>query len=453
MTTRSLVLEDELIEVPSRYVEPRVAFQSLEPRRSNNLTLIDGKTFLSATVAGEITPAGAPDVGFFHDDTRFLSRMELRVGGARTTVLSSSAETAFAAQVELTTGSIRMPGSLDLPEHTVHIRREQLLNGDVFFDRLTFENFNQSSVRLTVELELDADFVDVFQVRGCERRVHGHYFRPVLKEKCLAFYYRGLDGLLRKTMVEFAPQPTRMLEHGALWELDLPPLGRSQLQTVVTPFVEGSRSRAGDYDHGSALRARRNAFHEWRDRSTRFHSSNEVFDRALRACVADFHGMRIPEGNEHAIAAGIPWFATLFGRDSILASYQSLCLNPELAMDTLKVLARFQGKEVNDWRDEQPGKIIHEYRTGEMTRSGEMPFGPYYGSVDATPLFLILLGETWNWTGDEALVQELLPVAYRALDWIDRYGDFDGDGLVEYLCRSHRGLANQGWKDSWDANM
>jgi glycogen debranching enzyme len=141
----------------------------------------------------------------------------------------------------------------------------------------------------------------------------------------------------------------------------------------------------------------------------------------------------------------------MFGRDSLIAAYQSLFLNPQLAVETLRVLARFQGTEKNDWRDEEPGKILHEYREGEMTRAGEMPFGPYFGSVDATPLWLILLSETFNWTADEQLVKDMLPHAYRALEWIDRYGDLDGDGFVEYQRRSPRGLANQGWKDSWDA--
>jgi glycogen debranching enzyme len=163
--------------------------------------------------------------------------------------------------------------------------------------------------------------------------------------------------------------------------------------------------------------------------------------------------LQIPEAKERVIAAGIPWFATMFGRDSIIAAYQSLSLNPQLAIETLRTLAHYQGREINDWRDEQPGKILHEYRTGEMTRNGEMPFGPYYGSVDATPLFLILFSETFNWTADEKLVRDLLPAAYRALEWIATYGDLDGDGFVEYIRRSPRGLANQGWKDSWDANM
>jgi glycogen debranching enzyme len=173
----------------------------------------------------------------------------------------------------------------------------------------------------------------------------------------------------------------------------------------------------------------------------------------IETCKGDFHALQIPEAKERVIAAGIPWFATMFGRDSIIAAYQSLMLNPQLAVETLRVLAMHQGKEKNDWRDEEPGKILHEYREGEMTRAGEMPFGPYYGSVDATPLWLILLSETFNWTADEQLVKDMLPHAYRALEWIDLHGDLDGDGFVEYQRRSHKGLANQGWKDSWDAIM
>ena len=171
-----------------------------------------------------------------------------------------------------------------------------------------------------------------------------------------------------------------------------------------------------------------------------------MFDALLKTAVGDFHALQIPDGDQHIIAAGIPWFATIFGRDSIIAAYQSLSLNPQLAVDTLRVLARYQGKEYNDWRDEEPGKILHEYRNGEMTRDGEMPFGPYYGSIDATPLFLILLSETFNWTADEQLVEELLPNAYAALEWIDKYGDLDGDGFVEYQRRSPKGLSTRDGK-------
>jgi len=453
MSTRLSIPEDVLVEESPSHVEPRIAYQALEPRKVNNLTLIDGKTFLSTTVAGDISPAGAPDVGFFHDDTRFISNMELRVMGNRAVVLSSNTEKTFANQVELTTGNIALRDSYDLPENTIHIRREQLLAYDTFFDRITFENFNLVPVSFWLEIHYDADFVDVFQVRGCARSTHGQYYKPVVRERTLAFFYRGLDGVMRQTQIDFAPQPAKIENKVAYWEVNLAPLRQMQVNINITPFVQGEKSRAGNYDQANNLRARREAFAEWEGRSTVFRSSDDEFDAAFRTASGDFHALQIPEGDQHIVAAGIPWFATMFGRDSIIAAYQALSLNPQLAVETLRTLAHYQGKEVNDWLDEQPGKILHEYRTGEMTRNGEMPFGPYYGSVDATPLFLILLSETFNWTADEKLVRDLLPAAYRALEWIATYGDFDGDGFVEYIRRSSRGLANQGWKDSWDANM
>src|SRR5436853_1250941 len=181
--TRKLIpLDDaDLIEIPCPHVEPRIVYQTNEPRKVNNLTLVDGKTFLSTTVSGDINPPGAPDVGFFHDDTRFLSQLELRVGGHRAVVLSSSTEKTFTSQIELTTGNITLRDSFDLPENTIHIRREQLLSSGIFFDSLTFENFNLSPVDFVVEIGFDADFVDVFQVRGCARQRSGHYFQPLVK--------------------------------------------------------------------------------------------------------------------------------------------------------------------------------------------------------------------------------------------------------------------------------
>src|SRR3954462_10539481 len=170
MSAKLLIAHSELVEIPSPYPEPRIAYQAFEPRKVNNLTLMDGKTFLSTTVSGDITPAGAPDVGFFHDDTRFLSSLELKVGGHRTVVLSSSAEKTFASKIELTTGSLAQINSFDLPENTIHVRRQQLLASDVLYDSITFFNFNQSEAELLVEIALEADFVDVFQVRGCARK-------------------------------------------------------------------------------------------------------------------------------------------------------------------------------------------------------------------------------------------------------------------------------------------
>jgi glycogen debranching enzyme len=437
----------------SPHVEPRLAFHHIGPRKVNNLTLIDGKTFLSTTVAGDIHPAGAPDVGFFHLDTRFLSQLEFRIDGHRAIVLSSSTEKTFASQIELTTGNITLRDSFDLPENTVHIRREQLLANEVFFDEFTFENFNFSPVAFSVELIVDCDFVDVFQVRGVARQAHGQYYRPITQDNRLIFSYRGLDETFRQTVIEMHPEPASIENRSGRWEIHLEPSKKIHLGVRITPYQEGRDHRARDFSFANNLRHRREVFRQWESHSTHFESSNAVFDEAIRTATGDFHALLIPDGAQHVIAAGIPWFATLFGRDSIIAAYQTLSLNPQLAVDTLRVLARQQGTEYNDWQDEEPGKILHESREGEMTRCGEMPFGPYYGSIDSTPLWLILLSETYNWTADDKLVRELLPNAYRALEWIDKYGDMDGDGFLEYKRRSPKGLVNEGWKDSWDANM
>ena len=447
------IATNELVEIPSPYVEPRIAFRSQMPRKVDNLTLIDGKTFLSTTVAGDITPSGAPDVGFFHDDTRFLSHLELSVSGHRAVVLSSNTEKTFASQIELTTGSMRLQDSFDIPENTIHIRRQQLLNADVFIDRFGIRNFNRSPLELELELCFDADFVDVFQVRGSARPVHGQYYRPVRRQNCLTFFYRGLDGILRQTRIEMQPRPAELQERKARWRLRLAPLENTQIEIAVTPIVGEQANHPSAYDFPACLRERRRRYSGWESSSTEFSSSETILDTALRTAISDFHALLIQDGEHRILAAGIPWFATIFGRDSIITAYQALLLNPQLAIDTLQVLARYQGREYNDWRDEEPGKILHEYRQGEMTRCGEMPFSPYYGTLDATPLFLILLSETFNWTADEALVRKLLPAAYAALDWIDRYGDLDHDGLLEYQRRSPKGLVNQGWKDSWDYSM
>jgi glycogen debranching enzyme len=457
MSVFGIIHLERLVSIESPYLEPRLAHQAQEPRKVNNLTLIDGKTFLATSVAGDITPEGASDVGFFHEDTRFLSYLEFKIDGQRSVVLSSSTEQSFVSQIELTTGNITLRDSFDLPENTVHIRREQLLASDILFDRYTFENFNRCPVEFTVEVSYGADFVDVFQVRGVARGEHGQYFEPVMESNGLIFSYRGKDQVLRQTVVQMEPPPAEIKSERmcatARWELRLEPLRKSSMEITVTPCVEGKESRAKLYEYEPQLEARRAAFLEFDNASTSFSSSSAVFDHLLRNAMGDFHALRIPDGEEHVIAAGIPWFATIFGRDSIIAAYQTLSLNPRLAKDTLRVLARYQASEVDDWRDAQPGKILHESREGEMTQCGEMPFGPYYGSVDATPLWLVLLSETYNWTSDDALVREMLPHAYRALDWIDNYGDIDGDGFIEYQRRSPRGLVNQGWKDSWDANM
>ena len=216
MNAKLLIPQGQLVEIPAPHVEPRIAFQNAGPRKVNNLTLIDGKTFLSTTLAGDITPAGAPDVGFFHDDTRFLSRLELRVCSQATVVLSSSTEQTFSSQIELTTGQSALRDTYEIPENSVHIRREQLLYADTFYDYLTFENFNFNELELIIELCYEADFMDVFQVRGVARRSLGHYYQPVVQRDALLFHYRGLDEITRDTVIHLSPAPARIADWYAI---------------------------------------------------------------------------------------------------------------------------------------------------------------------------------------------------------------------------------------------
>jgi glycogen debranching enzyme len=486
-TSVLLLKPEDLTPVQKPVSEPRIAAQSGEPRRVNNLTLVDGKTFLACTLAGDIAPPCSTDVGFFYRDTRFLSHYELRVNGHRTVVLSSSTQKNLVSQIDLTTSNIVIRDSLDLPENTVHIRRDQILAGR-FFDRLTLRNFNLQPAELELDIQFDADFADVFQVRGVARRVMGTFYEPVARNTSLSFAYKGRDGNFRQTLIEFDPAPSRLNHESARYNLTLAPGERRQLLISVRPLVNGespdgwephsdfqsaraesanahgdngrsaspaaSGENAAESQYETALQARWQSFRDWESRSTTFESSNDLFDACLHTAASDFFALRIPYGRDgEIIAAGVPWFATIFGRDSLIAGYQSLMLHPHLAKQTLRFLAHHQGQKVDTVRDEEPGKILHEMREGEMTLDGEMPFSPYYGSVDSTPLFIVALSETYNWTGDDALLEELLPAARRAMEWIENYGDLDGDGFVEYSRRSERGLANQGWKDSWDSSL
>ena len=443
----------ELEEVPAPYKDSKLSIHVPVPREVENLTLIDGKTFLSTRLAGDIVPAGATDVGFFHDDTRFLSCLELRVGGRPTMVLSSNTERTFASQIELTTEPIRIRDSFEIPENTIHIRRQQLLKAETMFDRLSLVSFNREDVEVRVELRFDADFVDVFQVRGTTREVSGTYYRPLRTDEGLSLYYLGRDNVLRQTRIKFSPPPAQILEKSAVWDVQLSPLTHSEIEISITPLVGEEQDGRPEFGFSKCLAERRSRFSEWEHSSTHFSSNNGIFNAALATATADYHALQIRDRGKRVLGAGIPWFATLFGRDSVISAYQALALNPNLAIDTLQVLVHYQGRQRNDWQDEDPGKILHEFRQGEMTRCGELPFGPYYGSVDSTPLFLVLLSETYRWTADREVVERLLPAAYAALDWIDTYGDLDSDGFVEWERRSPKGLVNQAWKDSWDAYM
>ncbi len=353
-----------------------------------------------------------------------------------------------------------VPGTdLDLPINTIFIEREFLLGHDRLFDTLTFQNFHHTNVKMTVELLFSADFMDIFQVRGLLRGKSGRYTRPLVADARVRLRYEGLDDRIRFTEIGFTPQPQLLEASHAQWELDLPPHEQVCLiVTVAMAITSFSENGVSSFKEAPAAareeeRQRSRTRHaEWKERCTRVYSDNKIFDSLLETSVEDFFALRIRESQGVAVAAGVPWFAALFGRDSLISSYQTLLLDSDLARDTLRVLASYQGTTENDERDEDPGKILHERRSGEMTATNEVAFGRSYGSVDATPLFLILLHEYFCWTADSELILALKDALKAATRWLLQYGDLDGDGLIEYCRRNPKGLFNQGWKDSGDAN-
>jgi glycogen debranching enzyme len=327
------------------------------------------------------------------------------------------------------------------------------------YDILDIRNYHDAEVALNLELLFAADFMDIFQVRGLLRGKSGHYFCPEVRESSVRFLYEGLDNRRRTTNLQFTPQPQFLESQRARWELQLPPRAGNRIITTITMDVSASHHAKSQQTAAArqgapeeAHRASAQQHREWADNCTRLRSDNRIFDVMLETSAEDFYALRMPESRGTAVAAGVPWFAALFGRDSLLSSYQTLLLDPELARGTLRVLASYQGQVSNDERDEDPGKILHERRSGEMTATNEVAFGRSYGSVDSTPLFLILAHEYFRWTGDYALIRELIEPLKSAARWILDYGDLDGDGLIEYSRRNPKGLFNQGWKDSGDAN-
>lgn len=454
----------DLHEVPAP-PEPRVAYPEPHLWATEITALVRGKTFLATDLSGNVVPPGHPNVGFFCDDTRFLSHLQLRVNGHPAVVLSSNTSDANATRVEMTPkGSLHGDG-LDLPVNAVYMRREQVLEAGVLHDVLSLRSFHTEPIRLTIELAFGADFMDIFQVRGILRGKSGTYYAPAHDGKTVVFVYEGLDRKIRTTTLVFDPPPAQIRDDAMSWKVDLPPLGTARISGAIIPRVFEANGRisveqllqpkpeshlsSGQLER--ALAQLQDEVEAWQAECSRFHTDNDIFDAMLQTSIRDFYSLQIRQPAGKAIAAGIPWFATIFGRDSLIASFETLILNSELAKGTLRVLAAYQGERSSDDRDEDPGKILHELRTGEMTNTGEVAFGRNYGSVDATPLFVILLSEFMSWSGDRKFLSEMEPHLRRAIDWILQYGDLDGDGLIEYCRRSPKGLLNQGWKDSGDA--
>jgi glycogen debranching enzyme len=413
---------------------------------SDAVQILEGSTFAVSDAAGDM-PEGVI-AGLFHRDTRHLSRWELTIGGTKPAVLTSATVDYYSASFTLTN-----PELPRLAAQSLSIQRFRLV-GNGIRESITVENNLSSPVEVQLRLTCGADFADLFEVKDRIGEKEGSYTidRGPQESPTLSFRYE--NGPFRAGTWIQSTQPALIDGDSLVWDLQLPARGSwtTGVRVAVTEKDAGREPSHGDFVASS--READLVFEKWRAKVPRIEADIDLVEHLFQKSVVDLAGLRLTEsfrGYEASLpAAGLPWFMAIFGRDTLITSYMSLWVGPELARGALYALAALQGKEVDEFRDEEPGKILHEIRHGELTALGKRPHSPYYGTADATPLWLILLSEYWRFTGDGGTCAELKRSALAALEWIDRYGDRDGDGYVEYDTRSSEGLENQGWRDSWD---
>lgn len=438
-----------MTETVQQYYIPNPAAVSPEP----TLVLKQGETFAVFNHFGDIDTAARSDEGLYHRGTRHLSRLALLIAGGRPLLLSSDVQrNNLVASADLTNPDIWRAGQVVLPHSALHIFRAKLLGDGMWLERLHLRNFGSEAVSVPITLQCAADYVDIFEVRGQHRARRGVLQEPRVFRSGFELGYLGLDGTLRRTVVECTPPPSRST--GSSLEVVAPLASREERIIEVTVACEtGSRrtARRARAKFAEILDAKEAVLEETRRDMCAISSSNAQFDAWLERSLVDL-GMLLTTTDAGPYPyAGVPWFDATFGRDGIITALQSLWLAPRIARGVLAFLAAHQATESEPERDAEPGKILHEARHGEMAALGEIPFGCYYGSVDATPLYVMLAAAYLRRTGDRDFIASIWPSIRAALAWIDTYGDRDGDGFVEYYRRTPSGLAHQGWKDSHDS--
>jgi len=416
------------------------------PRRS----LKHDDTFIVLDSHGDIgASAGGPD-GLFNCDTRYLARLELVLNEIQQPLLlgSNLRDDNSGLTVDLTNPDLVRGGRIVLQKDMLHIVRTIFLWHGTAYQRIGVQNHGDLAASFDLTLLFDNDFADLFEVRGETRRRRGIGSAQLLGPADVALDYKGLDGQPRRTALHFDPRPTRLAVNAASWSLDLAPQATASLFVAVSCNMPVIHKPARFF---GGLMAHRREMRKSTAGATSIETSNNIFNEVLCRSMADLNMLMTETPQGRYPYAGIPWYSTTFGRDGLITALQMLWLDPRVARGVLKRLAFYQAKSVDPLADAEPGKILHEMRGGEMAALREVPFAQYYGSVDATPLFVLLAGLYVERTGDEETLAELWPAIEAALRWIDGAGDPDRDGFVEYQRASEQGLANQGWKDSYDA--
>ena len=441
--TQSAIREIEVVEEWPFYIP--MTGPAARPRRA----LKHDDTFVVLDSHGDIgASAGGPD-GLFNADTRYLARLELVLDGVQPLLLGSNLrDDNSALTVDLTNPDVYRNERIVLQKDMLHIVRTIFLWRGTAYQRIGLQNHGETTASFDLTLLFDNDFADLFEVRGERRPRRGIGSSKLLGPADVALEYNGLDGKPRSTALQFDPRPTRLAVNAATFHLDLAPQQASSLFVSVacnkpaalkpSPFFRGLLAHRREMRHSTSG-------------ATSIETSNHIFNEVLCQAMADLNMLMTETPQGRYPYAGIPWYSTTFGRDGLITALQILWIDPRVARGVLKRLAFYQAKSIDPLADAEPGKILHEMRGGEMAALREVPFAQYYGSVDATPLFVLLAGLYVERTGDDETLAELWPSIEAALRWIDGAGDPDQDGFVEYQRASEQGLANQGWKDSYDA--
>ena len=416
------------------------------------LVLKHDDAFLVADRRGDF-PNVPGEFGFYVGDTRFLSLLELRLHGLRGIALNAGvSDDALEAAIDLTNPDMPLQPHLVLPGRSMRLARRLTIFGPQLYHWLAVESFVQERHDLALTLSFAADFVDVFEVRGHPRPQRGEMLPREGDARVVRLGYRGLDGLRRTSTLVFDPPPDRLDATGADYHLPLGPGDRFELSLVVTANLEPDAAPR-TLTFFDAAQRRRAPVERLSQEATRVRTNHDLFDHWLQRSRHDLHLLLTETADGFVPYAGIPWYVAPFGRDALITALQLLPFEPEIARGTLRYLARLQGTVDDAFTDQEPGKILHEYRRGEMATCREIPFIPYYGSVDATPLFVMLASAYLKWTDDVDFAREMWPAVERALAWMWAMGEAQGRGFLAYARRSPVGLPNQGWKDSHDSIM
>jgi glycogen debranching enzyme len=433
------------ISEAEQYAIVAAAHAEVPPR-----VLKQGDTFMLFDRLGDVNAQWRAEQGLYRDDTRFLSFLELRLGAQRPLFLSSEVtRNNDMCTVDLTNGDIIVEGHVALSKSSLHVRRSRFLWQGVCYERFTITNYGLVPTNTQFTLRFGADFADMFEVRGTARERRGQTEARVLSPDTVVHEYAGLDLVRRRLRFQCEPVPDAITGTTVQYALHL---AQGETRVISIRFVcETARVQGVDaqtyHDALAAVQSRATVL----STGARIETSSVPFNNWLNRSLADAE-MLLTETEEGPYPyAGVPWFSTVFGRDGLITALQLLGVAPIIARGVLKYLAAHQATALDDARDAQPGKILHETREGEMAVLGEVPFGRYYGSVDSTPLFVLLAGAYYRRTGDLDFIRELWPHIERALAWMQNFGDLDGDGLIEYARRSSTGLVQQGWKDSHDS--